>query len=255
MLGRMFGRFTVIGSGPVGIRGVSVYVRCECGRIGVRPVKDLNDGRATECKSCEEARNTNEEADYEPPVGGWKYTAKITFQGRTMRLSEWAKTLGINESTLRGRLNNGWTVWRALTDPITKGKRPNRLRVGKVEKSVEDWAREAGVTRGGIHARLRRGWSPEKAVSLPAQVVEEEITFRGQTKKRKEWAREAGISDRCLKRRLELGWSLEDALERPRDRRARRYLASKAALQGQVLGLQFRVAELEAELARYDPTR
>ena len=47
---------------------------------------------------------------------------KISFQGRTMILVDWAKETGFSESTIRRRLNRGWSVERALT---TETKRPN----------------------------------------------------------------------------------------------------------------------------------
>lgn len=43
---------------------------------------------------------------------------KITFRGETKHLAEWARTLNMNPSTLRDRIQkNGWSVERALTTP------------------------------------------------------------------------------------------------------------------------------------------
>lgn len=42
---------------------------------------------------------------------------KITYNGQTLTLSEWARTKGLKRATLFIRLKQGWTVERALTEP------------------------------------------------------------------------------------------------------------------------------------------
>ena len=42
----------------------------------------------------------------------------ITYDGQTMRLSEWAESLGVSAKTLRSRLARHWTVERAFTAPV-----------------------------------------------------------------------------------------------------------------------------------------
>lgn len=42
----------------------------------------------------------------------------IASQGKTMCLSEWSEYLGINRSTLRYRLESGWSINRALSAPV-----------------------------------------------------------------------------------------------------------------------------------------
>lgn len=46
----------------------------------------------------------------------------LTFQGKTLCVSEWARVLGIKGSTLQNRLNRGWSVERALTEPTNHNK-------------------------------------------------------------------------------------------------------------------------------------
>ena len=43
---------------------------------------------------------------------------RVTFQGRTQTISQWAAELGLDYFTLRKRLNRGWPVERALTAPV-----------------------------------------------------------------------------------------------------------------------------------------
>lgn len=49
----------------------------------------------------------------------------ITFGGKMMCLSEWARALKINRNTLRARLDKGWSVEKALTTPVDKFFRRN----------------------------------------------------------------------------------------------------------------------------------
>ncbi len=46
----------------------------------------------------------------------------ITFQGRTQPLVVWAEELGLRAVTLAQRLRRGWTVERALTQPVQRRK-------------------------------------------------------------------------------------------------------------------------------------
>lgn len=44
----------------------------------------------------------------------------LTFKGRTDFLANWAKRVGITDATLRNRINAGWSIKRALTEPPMK---------------------------------------------------------------------------------------------------------------------------------------
>lgn len=45
----------------------------------------------------------------------------ITYKGETHNVQEWAEKLNIAPSTLRARFNKGWSIERALTEPIRSG--------------------------------------------------------------------------------------------------------------------------------------
>ena len=48
----------------------------------------------------------------------------VEYQGETHTVSEWARILGIAYNTLLNRINHGWSIERALTEPINNtGKR------------------------------------------------------------------------------------------------------------------------------------
>lgn len=48
---------------------------------------------------------------------------KLTCQGRTLNVSQWADYLGINRYTLYERLDSGWSAERALSTPARALKR------------------------------------------------------------------------------------------------------------------------------------
>ncbi|MGI9491753.1 MAG: hypothetical protein ACR2QF_05050 [Geminicoccaceae bacterium] len=45
---------------------------------------------------------------------------KITFAGQTKCLTAWAREFGIRHHTLKARLNRGWSIERALMEPVAK---------------------------------------------------------------------------------------------------------------------------------------
>lgn len=47
----------------------------------------------------------------------------LTFRGKTQTIAQWSREIEVNGSTLFDRINNGWTVERALTTPV----RPQRF--------------------------------------------------------------------------------------------------------------------------------
>lgn len=49
----------------------------------------------------------------------------LEFNGESLTLAEWARKLGVNRLTIVGRLNLGWPVERALTEPLHAEKRRN----------------------------------------------------------------------------------------------------------------------------------
>lgn len=51
----------------------------------------------------------------------------VEYQGETHTISEWAKILGMAYNTLLNRINHGWAIERAFTEPIhnNRGKKNN----------------------------------------------------------------------------------------------------------------------------------
>lgn len=76
--------------------------------------------------------------DYRPKNCRWastktqsrntRTTLRLSFQGRTMCLADWAETLDVSYGTLRSRLLHGWSTEDALSKPIRPHKKYRNAR-------------------------------------------------------------------------------------------------------------------------------
>jgi hypothetical protein len=102
------------------------------------------------------------DGNYEPSNMRWatqteqnlnrRMTVKITFQGKTQTVTEWAAEYGISESTLRGRLSHGWTIERAMTAVVPAPRVETKLRGPNLSlrKLTDDQVRDIRASRGKI---------------------------------------------------------------------------------------------------------
>lgn len=75
-------------------------------------------------------RFPDQNGDYEPGNCRWatkhqqmqntRATRLITFAGKTMGMTAWARSLGITHSALQGRLRRGWPLEKVLMQPKRK---------------------------------------------------------------------------------------------------------------------------------------
>lgn len=86
---------------------------------------------------------------------------RITFEGTTRTISEWADHLNVDRKMLEKRLGKyGWTVKRALTTPRLYR---NQITVAGVTGTKTELMKHFGVNRTTVDYRLAQGWPIEEA--------------------------------------------------------------------------------------------
>ena len=92
---------------------------------------------------------------------------RLTLDGVTMTLAQWAEHKGIPSTRLARRLKLGWSLRNALSKPV----RPtNRIFTHNgVSKTLPEWAKKVGMPVKRLQYRLQIGWSFEKVILTPGR--------------------------------------------------------------------------------------
>jgi hypothetical protein len=88
---------------------------------------------------------------------------RLTLNGRTQTLQQWADELKLDASMIRWRLDEGWSVERALTEPSLKTQR-HTVTIDGVTLKLREWSERTGVPYSSIIARYARGLRGREAV-------------------------------------------------------------------------------------------
>jgi hypothetical protein len=91
----------------------------------------------------------------------------IEWRGERKCVAEWAEAVGMPRKRVEQRLNWGWSVERALTEPVHTPDAPVVIAWRGQTKTVAAWARELGLSPDTLASRLKRGWSVERAMTEP----------------------------------------------------------------------------------------
>jgi hypothetical protein len=140
----------------------------------------------------------------------------IEFQGKVQSLSSWARQVGLTKGALETRLNAGWSVARALTEPTGALKKNTVFMEHEGRKlPLQDWAKITGIPMATLHNRLRAGWSDGRALTTPTDRARR-VDWNGQTRTIGEWAKITGLPRSLLHQRLgPMGWPVQKALTTP----------------------------------------
>lgn len=137
---------------------------------------------------------------------------RLTFDGQTLTLPQWARRCHLPEKALWLRVNrHRWPAWQALTTPLN-GSRHAYLTLNGETKSVKEWSKLTGLGKTTIHQRLYYGWTVERALTALTRRL---LTLNGVSRSVREWAKVLGFSKSALKGRLRAGWPVERALTEP----------------------------------------
>lgn len=95
---------------------------------------------------------------------------KITYNGETKNLQEWANLINVNHKTLSDRIDkHGWSIEKAFTTKARMGynRKTNRLLTHKGKtQTLKEWAKELGINFQTIAMRIdKSGWSVERALT------------------------------------------------------------------------------------------
>lgn len=140
------------------------------------------------------------DGNYEPGNCKWatrweqqnsrRFNHCISWAGETLTIAQWERRQGMKRGTLGMRLQHGWSVGKALLQPIQKRRCANhRVTWNGETLTVAEWTRRRGFERETLRSRLEHGWSVERAFLQPVQqrsCISQKILSG--------WARELGLS-------------------------------------------------------------
>lgn len=168
---RCSGRSKCPGDASYTKRGITV---CERWQNSFQNFYDDMDPRPSPKHSID--RKNNEEGYF--PENCWWATAeeqqnnrsnnvRISHNGETKTIAQWAKETNISDKAFRRRLNLGWPMEECLH----KNKReiinsfPEELEFRGETLSTEEWAARIGILKKEINRRLSRGWTIERTLT------------------------------------------------------------------------------------------
>lgn len=88
----------------------------------------------------------------------------LTLGDKTQTITQWARDLNVDPTTLGWRLRLGWTVDETLTTPINKAI---VLNYNGQNKTIQEWSKELKIKECTLYDRLEKGWSHEEVLSTP----------------------------------------------------------------------------------------
>jgi hypothetical protein len=139
---------------------------------------------------------------------------KIEFNGRSQSVAAWGRELGISRHVIEDRLRRGWSVERALTEPLNAPNNPphtpRMIEHNGRSQSIAEWANEFGIEYINLLRRLNAGWPIERALTERVKTTpyRGRLWYNGIMKSVKEWSAETGISEFAIYGRLADGWSI-----------------------------------------------
>lgn len=137
-------------------------------------------------------------------------SVKLTLNGRTMYMTEWAEELEIDKKILSWRYNNGWSDEEILSRP--RDYKESKLLLNGETHSMSEWSRITGIKVATISDRMKKGWSVEDALTKTPNDREIKITHNKETRTLTEWAKMLDVPKTRLSNRYRRGWLDEEII-------------------------------------------
>lgn len=105
-----------------------------------------------------------------------KSNIRLTYEGRTLTLAQWAKQLGMTYDSIRARYRMGWPTEAILGSPANKYHKERKIHAtsrvlthdGKT-MTVSQWARHLNISHEVLRSRVKYGWDTARILTTPAQ--------------------------------------------------------------------------------------
>lgn len=95
--------------------------------------------------------------------GGERATRLYTYDGKTMCIKDWAEYVGISNTSMQKRLNNGWPLEKAFSKE--KHDKPDLYTFDGNTMSLLEWSKYLGVKKKTLYSRIKKNLPPEKIFS------------------------------------------------------------------------------------------
>lgn len=141
-------------------------------------------------------------------------SVKLTLNGKTMYMTEWAEELNIDKTTLSWRYNQGWSHEKILTTKTND--REVKITYNNETRTMSEWAVILGVPKSRLSNRKFRGWTDKEIIEgkrenphIRAKVF---LEYDGERKSLKEWSDILGVEYKTLHYRYIHGWDNKEVL-------------------------------------------
>lgn len=93
--------------------------------------------------------------------------------GQRFTLGHWSSIYGVPVGRVTARVKAGWSLERALTEPVHK----QTITYRNQTLTLGQWSEKTGLAVATIRQRLNNGWPPVAILSTPARLRMQRPTY------------------------------------------------------------------------------
>ena len=198
---------------------IDAAVRCcrVCRRMYTQTMQQRKDGTRFCSMVCAAKHN------YERRGRQIRVARRVTIDGKTRTVLEWAKLHGLKRETVYQRLRNGMAPEQAVTAPLIPQCERQHAKVvviGGEARTMDEWAAQAGLTKSVVYRRVKAGMTLAEALTTGRKRGRSErdrlVTIGGETLNLSGWAKRYGITVAGICQRMRRGMSPVEAITSPK---------------------------------------